>query len=527
MALFQTLTENSGKIMLAVLSGVLLTAGFPIIGVSYTVWGALALLFFAIRDTDVRKSFLLGFLAGLCHYLSLIYWLAFTMRVYGQLSFSLSILALLLLALYLAIYPAIFAVLMTWTARRPVVMVIMAPVFWICLEYLRSILFSGFPWGIVGYSQADQLDLIQFADILGVYGVSGIILLANAALLMLVLAVSGKRWQGRGVSGRAAAGSCLFVLIALCAVLIYGNARVNEMDERMAAADTLDVAVVQGNIAQMHKWDRRFMEATVDKYFELSDRASHPSPELIVWPETAAPFYFRYNMELTEKVTNGIDKAETYFIIGAPSVEFVNRTPVNYNSAYLIGPQGEVHGRYDKVHLVPFGEYVPFKKWLPFINSLVAQVGDFDAGRRGDTMGWADTRVGMLICYEVIFPPLSVEMVKNGADFLINMTNDAWFGRTGAPYQHFSMAVFRAIENRRTLVRSANTGISGYIDPAGRAMEKSPLFETAVLSRRIPLIKDYESFYTRHGDWLPIACFIVTGFIIVLKLLFKNKGGKQ
>jgi apolipoprotein N-acyltransferase len=492
-------------------------------GLAYAAWGALVFLLFAIRDAGPRKSFMLGLLAGVVHYLSLIYWLVPTMRIYGYLPVSLSLVFLVLLALYLAIYPAVFACLLSWTSRRPAAMLIMAPVFWVSLEYLRSILFTGFPWGLLGYSQADQLGLIQFADILGVYGVSAIILLANAALLLLILAVLKKPWQGLRVRGWLAGAGCLAVLAALGATLWYGHFRMDAVDRLTAEAETLDVAVIQGNIGQLHKWDRRFREATIQKYFDLSQAADNPPPELIIWPETAAPFYFDYHTELTEWVLNGIKTADKYFIVGAPSVEFDHRDPKYYNSAYLISPEGRVLGRYHKVHLVPFGEYVPFNEWLPFIDTMVAQVGNFDAGRRGDTMGWDRVKVGMLICYESIFPPLSVEMVKNGADFLVNITNDAWFGKTSAPYQHFSMAVFRAVENRRTLVRAANTGISGYIDPMGRVMETSPLFETATLSRRIPLIRDQETFYTRHKDWLPIGCLIASGLIIVLYLFFKRK----
>ena len=523
MSLVQSLTENSGKIMLAGLSGVLLTLSFPGIGMAYLAWGALVFLLFALRDAGPRKSLLLGLLAGFVHYLSLIYWLVPTMRIYGYLPLLLCLLLLVLLALYLALYPAVFSVLLSWSCRRPAAIIIMAPVFWVCLEYLRAFLFSGFPWGLLGYTQADYLNLIQSADIFGVYGVSAIIMLTNAALLLLALAITGKHWQGFRVQGWLAGAGCLAVLLILGGILLYGSFRTDAMDRRLATAETLDVAVIQGNIEQLHKWDRRFKESTIKKYFELSDQVGNPSPELVIWPETAAPFYFDYNTEMREWVLNGIADAGKHFLIGAPSVEFTHREPIQYNSAYLIGPDGRVQGRYDKVHLVPFGEYVPFNQWLPFINTMVAQVGNFRAGKQGDTIGWNDIKIGMLICYESIFPPLSVDMVKSGADFLVNITNDAWFGRTSAPYQHFSMAVFRAIENRRSLVRAANTGISGYIDPVGRVLETSPLFETAVLSRSIPLIKDYETFYVRHKDWLAICCLIASGMIIVLQLIVKKR----
>ncbi|MCD6586204.1 MAG: apolipoprotein N-acyltransferase, partial [Desulfobacteraceae bacterium] len=201
-----------------------------------------------------------------------------------------------------------------------------------------------------------------------------------------------------------------------------------------------------------------------------------------------------------------------------PTVEFAEPNEYFYNSAYLVTPDGDISARNDKVHLVPFGEYVPFKKWLPFINHLVAQVGEFKAGKKGDTLKWAPADIGVLICYEVIFPELARESVANNAGLLVNITNDAWFGNTSAPYQHFSMAVFRAVENRRSLIRAANTGISGFIDPAGRILKQSALFEDAALTCSVPVIKNQTTIYTRYGNLLVLGCFIALSFIIIIKL---------
>ncbi|MCX5883189.1 MAG: apolipoprotein N-acyltransferase, partial [Deltaproteobacteria bacterium] len=193
-----------------------------------------------------------------------------------------------------------------------------------------------------------------------------------------------------------------------------------------------------------------------------------------------------------------------------------------FNSAFLIDPNGNVAGKYDKVHLVPFGEYVPFQEWFPFIGKIVEEVGDFKSGRKGQTLIWGEFPLGIQICYEMIFPDLSREMARNQAAFLINMTNDAWYGKTSAPYQHFSMAVFRAVENRRSLIRSANTGISGFIDPAGRIIASTPLYEEAVITRSLPVLTT-ESFYTRYGDVFALTCMAISILLFFLCAITQNR----
>ncbi len=223
-------------------------------------------------------------------------------------------------------------------------------------------------------------------------------------------------------------------------------------------------------------------------------------------------------------VMDAIRRVNTDFLLGSPAFTRKNNKVEYYVSAYLINPQGKWI-RYNKAHLVPYGEYVPLKKWLSFLGKIVAQVGDFKPGQKGNAIPWKSEKLGIQICYEIIFPDLSRAMVKNGATLLINMTNDAWFGKTSGPYQHFSMTVFRAVENRRALARSANTGISGFIDPAGRILASTPLLEEAVVTRSLPLL-NLKSIYTRFGDVFAWACLTVTLFAILLnpgKLLFRRK----
>ncbi len=220
---------------------------------------------------------------------------------------------------------------------------------------------------------------------------------------------------------------------------------------------------------------------------------------------------------------------KAWFIIGSPSYSISDKRPVYHNSAYLVKPGGIILEKYDKAHLVPFGEYVPLKKWLPFIGKIVAQAGDFKAGTMGKIMEKSPWPLGVLICYEVIFPDLSQTAAENGAALLVNITNDAWYGTTSAPYQHFSMAVFRAIENKRALVRAANTGISGFISPFGEILDKSPLFRDMAMVRKVPVLTQDMAgmtFYAKYGDIFARICIflsLITGFLHMIKRRKQNE----
>ncbi|MDP2645257.1 MAG: apolipoprotein N-acyltransferase [Desulfobacterales bacterium] len=504
-----------GKIKLsaAVLSGLLLAGSFPKIGIPQLAWFALAPLLVSIQNLSFRNSFRLGFLCGLVHYLVLMYWLVYTMMTYGHLPLYVSIVVLILLSAYLALYTALFAALLSRLCRTSAGWIVMGPVLWVSLEYVRSFLLSGFPWELLGYSQFALLPLIQVSDLTGVYGISFIIVAANAVVSRMVSCLAGIRLQEEKAVATTWALAAVFALsIVLSAVWFYGKWRMEKIDGLLAAAPKTRITIVQGNIDQAIKWDPAHQVQTLEKYIGLSSPARTGPTDLVVWPETATPFYFLHHRDLTEMVLQSVRRAATAFLIGSPSFT-QDRNAVNYyNSAYLISPQGRVLGKYDKAHLVPFGEYVPFKKWLPFLGKIVQEVGDFKPGKKGSTLRLGDLRLGLQICFEIIFPGLSRSMADNNAGLLINLTNDAWFAKTSGPYQHFSMAVFRAVENRKTLVRAANTGISGFVDPAGRIMAATPLFQEASLTRPVSILTE-KTFYTRFGDLFAILCLITTALL--------------
>jgi apolipoprotein N-acyltransferase len=429
----------------------------------------------------------------------------------------LSVVILFLFAAVLGFFLAVFSMTLAAGGMSPLRCLITMPLLWVALEYIRTFIFTGFPWELLGYSLYLRHHLIQIADLFGVYGVSFLIALGNMAVFLAIMYISRKKWHNRPISKRLVIGASGFFVAGFLLTLIYGAWRIKVTENLIAAAPTARVAVIQGNIDQAVKWDPVFQDATIKTYQRLSLAAKSEKPDLIVWPESATPFFLFYDKRPTENVLAGIEQVNRDFLIGSPSFIRQDKKVIYFNSAYLISPMSKNISKYDKAHLVPYGEYVPFKKWLPFLGKVVAQVGDFRAGTPGKTLPWDKNNLGVQICYEIIFPGLSRAMVKNDAVLLINITNDAWFGTTSGPYQHFSMTIFRAVENRRALARAANTGISGFIDPAGRILATTPLLEEAAVTRTLPLIYK-KTVYTRFGDLFALACLAGTIFVILFQI---------
>jgi apolipoprotein N-acyltransferase len=403
----------------------------------------------------------------------------------------------------------------------------------VTLELLRTYLLSGLPWSLFGYSQYRQLDLIQVADHLGVYGVSFLIVLTNVALAELYL------WLMPLFRGFRPA-RLPWELVTTSAMLIglswaYSTSViVSEESERPKA--TIQVGVVQPNIDQAVKWDQGFREETLRRYDHLTESFGYGT-DLIIWPEAATPFVYEreplYQLQLVAMAT----RASAPLLFGSPAVRFdADRKPYLLNSAYLLSPEGSLLGRYDKQHLVPFGEYIPLKSSaLFFLDKLVEGIGDFQAGpgptilsiqpkMSDESMPQRPVKFGVLICYEVIFPDLVRHMAAAGAEFLVTITNDAWFGDSSAPAQHFSMVVFRSVENHRAFARAANTGISGFIDPFGRIIKASPIFMQTALQATIT-VRQQQTFYSRYGDVFAYGCMIIS-LLLCLYGLFGTKGAE-
>jgi apolipoprotein N-acyltransferase len=504
---------------LPVLSGILLALSFPKTSYWALAWVSLVPLIVSVSGRDGATSFKYGLAAGMVFYLSSIYWIVGTMTGYGGLPYPLSILLLVALSCYLALYTGLFAWLVTFTGRLGTVTALAAaPFFWCALELARNYMLSGFPWNLLGYSQSPQITVIQIADSTGVYGISALIVLVNAALAGIVLAISRK-----GVAWKKAAVLALAAVLVTASAVGYGHYRLSHPPDK---SGTIKVALVQGNIEQFAKWDPAYQDEVIDIYSKLTMAASASHPDIIIWPETATPFYYQDD-ELRRKVEALAKNAGAYLLTGSPSYK-VNKdgTFTDYNSAYLITPGGITVGRYNKIHLVPFGEYVPLKKLLPFVSKMVTSIGDFGTGTKYTVLNAGKGSFGTAICFEAIFPELVRMFPLGGADFLVNITNDAWFGKSAAPYQHFDMALMRAVENRRTLVRAANTGISGIVNPEGEVTAKTDIFTRGYIVRDVGLVKD-KSFYTLHGDLFAFACVGISLVFIVLILVRRGYNIKK
>jgi apolipoprotein N-acyltransferase len=490
-------------ILLSLLSGVLLVLSFPNFDFEFLAWFALVPLLLSIEGKGLYYSFKLGFLTGLTSFLGILYWIIVAVHSYGNVPLVLSVVILLLLVVYLSLFIGAFTFLTRLIqVRSGIETFFLTPIIWAALEYLRSFLLTGFPWAELGHSQYLNLPFIQMADITGVYGLSFVILLVNTTLFSVL-----RQWTKKIFPFREVAITALILL----GFLIYGYVKIESVDRQMFQNPSLKIGLVQGNIDQSIKWDESFQKETLKIYERLSFKVSEAKPDLIIWPETATPFFFQDAKEYQPFVLDIPKKTNAFLLFGTPSYKIEKGKINHYNSAYLVSTSGQLKGRYDKIHLVPFGEYIPMQNLLFFIGSLGEGIGDFKSGKKIFNFPLPQGKFGVLICFEIIFPDLCRKFVKDGANFLVTITNDAWFGRTSAPYQHFSIATFRAIENRVFIARAANTGISGFIDPKGRILKQGRIFTEEAMNGTIRLSSE-KTFYTLYGD---VFAWICSGFSIL------------
>jgi apolipoprotein N-acyltransferase len=502
--------------LLSLLSGILLILSFPRFDLEVLAWFALVPLFFAIEGKGPFQGFKLGAITGLTAFLGILYWIIVAVHTYGNIPLIPSGLILLLLVAYLSLFIGVFAgstrFIQTRLGPRAV---LIAPIFWVTLEYLRSFLLTGFPWADLGHTQYLNLPFIQMADMTGVYGLSFTIVLVNAALFRVL-----RQWPKRMFPVREVVMTALILL----GFLVYGYVKMNAVGRQMSHRPPLKIGLVQGNIDQSIKWDRSFQVETLKKYERLSIKVAEQKPELIIWPETAAPFFFQEAKEYQPMILAVPERTDAFLLFGSPSYK-IERGKINhYNSAYLASPSGRVVGRYDKIHLVPFGEYVPLSNLLFFIGSLGEGIGNFKSGNGIANLSLPRDKFGVLICFEIIFPDLCRRFVKEGANFLVTITNDAWFGRTSAPYQHFSIAVFRAVENRVFVARAANTGISGFIDPRGKILKHGGIFTEEAIDGTVRLMEG-KTFYTLYGDVFAWVCCAISLILLGYALVQRRSMG--
>lgn len=472
------------------------------------------LLFWLSEAANARQAFGRGLLAGMVFYVLQLYWIVSVLSTFGGLPWILSALSLLLLVFYMSVYLGLFSSLFYLLDRKtgfwlwlPAV-----PCLWVGLDWVRSWFISGFPWMDFGYGLWSVPEALQTADLFGHHFLTFMVVLLNLVLYILVC---------RRFSGIQKISSAALVLVLLGCGLLYSKKRWTEMLDLVDDAAVAEVGIVQGNIEQGKKWSPEERVKTVDSYIRLSEGLLEQKiPDLIVWPETALPFYPRGN-ELINPVKAFVSRSGTSLLTGAPWYEIIDwdkRQFEYFNGAFMLTQTGEPGGRYFKSHLVPYGEYVPLKKYMPFLAPLVEAAGDFTPGVVGSPLETGRIKAGVLICYESIFADIGRHWVENGANVLVNLTNDAWYGKSSAPYQSWAMTVLRSVETRRSLVRSANTGISGVIDPLGRIKSESGLFVEWADTVEIPLMTQRSVFIAGGFLFGPICaaagvliCIVVMG----------------
>ena len=507
--------------LLACLSGVLQVLIFPDPALYILSWVALAPLIYAIlqcREQDALltvvedgrwfgpasawQGFLLGYLSGVIWYLGSCYWVFHVMHYYGNLGAATSAVLLVMFSLYLGLYHGLFGLLVALIARRrngySLRALVFAPFAWVAVELARTYI-TGFPWDLLGTTQIDNIPLSRLATVTGVYGISFEIALVNTAVAAAFLVPRARR--------------TVLLTASLAAALVL---HAGKFVHPPALIGDHGVTLVQSNIPilEPESWNLDYLEQTLSELRALSVRspqAKPGSPALIIWPESPAPFFVT-DLHLRGTLGEVARSTDSFIIAGSMGIEHAGepgRQPDIYNSAALIAPNGAWVARYDKIHLVPFGEFIPFEKLISFAKTLTRDIGTFARGTKRIPLDEGDIRLGTFICYESVFPNEVRQFALNGGEVFVNISNDGWFGDTGAPRQHLNMARMRSVENERWLLRGTNTGITAVVDPYGRVVAEAPRHQRTSLQAAYSLVES-TTFYTRHGDWFPFLCAIIT-----------------
>ncbi|HEV8375373.1 MAG TPA: apolipoprotein N-acyltransferase [Candidatus Polarisedimenticolia bacterium] len=491
-------------------SGAASALAFPRTGMWPLILVGLAPLLAAIPSGASASLAAMGLAWGCGYFATLLSWLYRFFRQYGALDRATSFVLLALLVVYLALYPAAFALIGgRWARRFPSATALLLPSLWVILEWLRGHALSGFPWGLVGYAVTPCLPAIQIASVAGIYGVSFLVVLTNLLLAQWIrrFSVGARLWRSTD----------LLCVLLLAGALGWGGLVVRKSTQN---APTVSVAIVQASVPQDEKWNASSAWSIFEKHERLTEEAARARPVVVLWPESSSPYPlatpsdtdpkgFRPNRQYRERLEALARRLNIALLFGTVDYREREGKVRPLNAAALVRSDGTWGETYAKMHLVPFGEYVPLGWVLSFVDQWVkGAIGEFAPGKKPVVITAGSLRVGTTICYEMVFPELVRRFTARGATVLANLTNDAWFGTSSGPLQHFEMARVRAVENRRYLVRAANTGISAVIDPVGRVLAQSSLMQERVLQGRVSS-RTGLSPYARHGDSFVILCAIL------------------
>jgi len=529
----KSIAKKSFKYLLLVFtvffSAVLMALAFPWNNYEWLGWIAISFFLVSLCGRNPILGYFLSFFWTIVFYVTLGPWL-FNISGYSLLHHS-------ILAFYLGFVWGPFGLVFCIIAKRwgAAPALLAAPFLWVAFEYLRSNLgFFAFPWGLIAHSQYQNQSIIQFASLIGTYGISFLLAIVNSAIAVLALYIMGAHRKlapllPLSVSKRWMLSLVVPAVLFTVSALVFGIITLSTM----APGPQIRVSVVQGNIEQKKKWDRRYARYIMQTYAELTQEVARNGPELIIWPEAATPHSIDGSRRLQMTVNQIAEKSSAHLLLGSSSYqkfEAGRAKKVGYkNSAFLIHPDGSnMNQRYDKMVLLPFGEYLPYKDKIPWSAINIPDLGSFLPGEEYTIFKGTSCRFGVAICWESVFPEHVRQLVKKEAQFIVNIGNEAWFGKTAAPYQMLSMNVFRAVENRVFVIRCTNTGISCFIDPYGRIINSvrddtgQNLFVKGVLTENVTLMNS-ETFFTRHGDLLPWICIFCLAVFFLAALLKKSR----
>jgi apolipoprotein N-acyltransferase len=503
---------------------VLLTLSYPPFPLGFLAPLALALFLRFISQRTPRDGFRLGYWLGLIWGSMTLFWIAASTLIGA-------ILAITINSLHYAFLGWVFC----WLKQKNERMALLAfPMIWIASEYLRLFSDLRFNWLTLAYTQTYYLPLIQIVEITGYLFIS---------LIIVILAEGIYLWMRSEKVGRVRLLSLILLPVVL--LWIYGEIRIKQLDG--IHSPVMRAGLVQPNVDPYQKWDPEFQESAFRMLMQDSRELASAAPDLIVWPETATPFYLRTHLREIQKITTFLDSHQVYLLTGTPDYQYnADKSDVfTYNAAFFFRPGNPSFESYYKMALVPGSETIPFKKYFPILRKVEVGGGDFFPGNEysifafkipyrtatfkeheyqnnhGRTDSTFQVDLSAIICYESVFPHIVRKFIGNGANVLTIITNDGWFGLTSGPYQHARYAVLRAIENRVSIIRCANTGISGFIDPVGRMLTKADLNTRKNLRAVIPL-GTVKTFYTRHGDWLGIISLVSSTVFLVALLIFQR-----
>jgi len=498
-------------LVFAAFCGFLTGLAFPKISLPFFVWISLIPLFFLISRLKPRQSFLAGWTAGAVFYGILLYWIPAVPAHYGHLSTVFSVLIYLALILLLALTWALFSLVFAIIHRTSTAAAFYAaPFLWVAFEYIMTHLLTGFPWGILGLSQSKNLSFIQISAVTGVYGLTFVLVLFQSMFVYSIR--SAKRLP-------FALGLILLVLVHFGGFL--------SLSKVQETPDSFPAAVIQGNVSSDIYWNEVTTSdilALFEQHLELTRQASEKGAKLIIWPEFTVTMCFSCEEALYQSfkriLSQYVQDSQSTLLLGTNEKTGPPGREIYFNTALCLSPDLQIT-KYAKMHLVPFGEYTPYKKIFAFVERMTHAIGEVTPGTEHVLHSFKNLKFGSPICYEIVFPDLVRRFTKKGANFLVTITNDGWYGKSSAPYQHFSNAVFRAVENRRFLLRAATTGISGLIDPYGRVIAQSEINTRTFLTGIVTPSKKL-TFYARWGDVFSLLC-LTTSLIFFILALFKRR----